>query len=160
MASGAAMSDLPVEETAVHDIELLLARKTDEVHRVAGDANRELRIFVRMLHRIEQRLLAEHVEIQMESALSKVHVDRAGSPRDRFRLALPVLRRDDRERVADAVARFGVRQARDRQTRREPAVRIASVHWVGAWRERLALAPAVRRVAGGFSVNDVRGNRQ
>ena len=39
-------------EGAVHHVELLLLRELDEVHRVAGHAHRELRILLRVLHRV------------------------------------------------------------------------------------------------------------
>src|SRR6187401_2301340 len=105
MVSGEAMSHLPMEETAVHDIELLLAREAHEVHRVSRNADGELRIFVRVFHRIEQRLLAQDVEIQMESTLAEEHVEAGDRAPDGRLLAFPVVGRDDRERVADAVLR-------------------------------------------------------
>src|SRR5678816_3839806 len=107
MASGEAMSHLSVEETAVHDIELLLAREAHEVHRVTRDADSELRIFVRIVHRIEQRLLAQDVEIHMESALAKEHVEAGDAAPDGRGFAFSVVCGDNRERVADAVLRFG-----------------------------------------------------
>ena len=46
-------------ERAVDHVHLLLAGQAHEVHRVAGDADREARIFLRMIHRVEQRLAIE-----------------------------------------------------------------------------------------------------
>ena len=37
---------------------------------------------------------------------------------------------------------------------------IAAMHRVGAWPERLALAPAVRRIAGRLAVDDIGRDRQ
>ena len=65
------------------------------------------------LHRIEQRLPAEHVEIDVEPALPEVGVQCADGPRDRLGIALTGFRRHDRYRVADAVLRMFVGQARD-----------------------------------------------
>src|SRR5215207_7911550 len=48
-------------ESAVDDVHLLLAGESDEVHRVAGHADGEARILLRMIHRVDQRLAIEHV---------------------------------------------------------------------------------------------------
>ena len=61
-------------------VELLLAREVDELHRIARDADREVRVFglFRMLHRIDQLVGAEDIDVQMVRALGEVIV-RAGN---------------------------------------------------------------------------------
>src|SRR5262245_40214743 len=48
-------------EGPVDDVHLLLAREPHEVHRVAGHPDRQARVLVGMLDRVEQRLAVEHV---------------------------------------------------------------------------------------------------
>ena len=72
-------------EGAVDDVELLLARQLDEVHRVARHPDRELRILLRMLHRVLQRLAVEHVDVDVEAAAREVRVERVDAARDRAR---------------------------------------------------------------------------
>src|SRR6056297_950426 len=62
---------LPVERP-VHHVELLLARQLDEVDGVARDADRELRVLLRVLHRVEQRLAVQHVDVNVEALLGEV----------------------------------------------------------------------------------------
>src|SRR5688572_30701365 len=113
MALGAVMSHLPVEEAAVHDVELLLTREPHEVHRITRNANRELRVLVWILHRVEQRLLLQDVEVHMESALAKEHVKASDGASDGCGIALTVVGWDDRQGVANTVLRFRIRQSRD-----------------------------------------------
>src|SRR4029079_3475196 len=51
----------PVKRPIDH-FHLLLARHPDEIHRVAGDPNRQVGIVLRMRHRVHQRLATEHVD--------------------------------------------------------------------------------------------------
>src|SRR3954464_3060555 len=59
MASGLAV------ESAIDDIHLLLARQPHEVDRVAGNADGELRVFLRVVHGVEQHLAVENVDVGM-----------------------------------------------------------------------------------------------
>src|SRR5690242_8407829 len=52
-------------EGPVDHVHLLLAREADEVDGVTRDADRQLRIFLGMLHRIEQRVAIEHVDVHV-----------------------------------------------------------------------------------------------
>src|SRR5262245_10104643 len=53
-------------EGAVDHVHLLLACESHEVDRVARYANREARILLRVLHRVEQRLAVQHVHVHVE----------------------------------------------------------------------------------------------
>ena len=63
-------------EGAADDIELLLARQSDKVDRVARDADGELRILVGIFHRVLKRVLVDDVEVHVEAAVFEVHVER------------------------------------------------------------------------------------
>src|SRR5262245_13922582 len=52
-------------ERAIDHVHLLFAREAHEVHCVARYADREARVLLRMLHRIEQRLAIEHVDVHV-----------------------------------------------------------------------------------------------
>ena len=95
-----------------------------------------------------KRRLVEHIEVHVEAAMVEIHVEGFDGGVDEFLVRQMRLLRRDRNGVADAVQRIVVGQFRHRQTRREPAVTVAAVHGIGAGREWLTLAAAVRRVAG------------
>src|SRR4030095_15412687 len=50
-------------ERAVDDIHLLLAGQPHEIDRIAGHADRQAGIFFRMIHRVEQRVAVQHVDV-------------------------------------------------------------------------------------------------
>ena len=64
-------------ERSVKYIELLLSGQIDELDSVTGYTDREVRILrlLRMLHSIDELLLAEYVHVQMMSALVEVTIE-------------------------------------------------------------------------------------
>src|SRR6187399_409293 len=63
-AAGA--SDMGVSvESAIDDVHLLLTGEPHEIHRVAGHADRQARILLGMIHRIEQRVSVQHVDVHV-----------------------------------------------------------------------------------------------
>ena len=48
-----------------NDIQLLFTRQLHKVHGIAGHADGQLRIFLRMFHRIHQQILVEHIDVEM-----------------------------------------------------------------------------------------------
>src|SRR4026209_1436856 len=52
-------------ERAIDHVHLLLLRETHEVHGVARHADREARVLFRVLHRVEQRLLVQDVDVHV-----------------------------------------------------------------------------------------------
>ena len=66
--------------TSGDDVELLLARQLDEVHRVAGDADGQLRVELGVVHGVQQRLAIEDVDVDVVAALQEVAA-RAGRSR-------------------------------------------------------------------------------
>src|SRR5580765_5012257 len=62
----AAASDMGVSvKGTVDHVHLLLARQPHEIHRVAGDADRQARIFLRMIHRVEQHVPVQDVDVHV-----------------------------------------------------------------------------------------------
>ena len=64
-------------ESPADDVELLFARQFDEVDRVARHANRQLRILLRMIHGVLQRLASEHVDVDVLAAFAEVTIEQA-----------------------------------------------------------------------------------
>src|SRR5262245_30165123 len=52
-------------EGPVDHVHLLLARQPHEVHRVARDANRQARVLLRVVHRVEQHVAVQHVHVHV-----------------------------------------------------------------------------------------------
>ena len=65
-------------ERARNYLFLLRARELVEIHRVAGDAHREVRIFFGAVHRFAQALPVEHVDVQVVRALCEIAVEQRG----------------------------------------------------------------------------------
>ena len=62
-------------EGAVDHIQLLLTRQLYEVRRVAGNTHRQLRITLRFLHGIDQRLAVEHINVDVVTVLREVAIE-------------------------------------------------------------------------------------
>src|SRR4051794_20969059 len=52
-------------EGAVDHVHLLLAREADEVDRVAGHPDGEARVLLWVVHRVQQRLAVQHVDVHV-----------------------------------------------------------------------------------------------
>gem|GEM_PF-6288936 len=121
---------------AGNDIELLLARQVDELHGIAGDADGEVRVLglFGVLHRVDELLCTEDIDVEMVSALSEVavhHVDeivRAFVKRVAERIGA------DRLGVGNAVKRILVGELRHGIERGEQTALLSAVAWVGARR--------------------------
>ena len=107
-----------------------------------------------------ERFAVHDVDIQVVRVLRKV----AAHDRDQivhaFLVGLAERARRDREGVGNAVAAVFIAELCDRVERGQRARLVAARHRVRARRERLALAAAVRRVAGLFAVHHVGGDGQ
>src|SRR3954451_14942749 len=62
-------------ERPVDHVHLPLARQADEVHGVAGHADGEAGVFLRMLHGFEQRVAVEHVDVHVIPGAAEVGVE-------------------------------------------------------------------------------------
>ena len=120
-----------------------------------------LRVFLRVIHRVEQHLAVEHIDVHVITAAAEERVHHADEVRDLiFGACGPSPCGTMRRRERNAVRRVAIRNLRDGRGRGHDAVRVPAVHRIGAGRERLALAAAIRRVAGVLAVNDVRRDGQ
>ena len=68
------MISSPAVEGPTDHIHLLLPGETDEVDRVSRNTNCQLRVLVWMLHRVEQRIAIENIQVHVEPALAAIRV--------------------------------------------------------------------------------------
>ena len=64
-------------EGPIDDVHLLLAREPHEIDGIARDANRQVRILLRVIHRIEQRVAIEHVHVHVIAGAAEERVEDA-----------------------------------------------------------------------------------
>src|SRR3982750_1786181 len=96
------VSDLAVESAANH-ISLLFRSKTDEIDGIAKNSNGELRVLVRILHSILERIFIDHVQVHVEPPSIEVEVERLDSFIDQLAFRQMRLLWSDGDRIADAV---------------------------------------------------------
>src|SRR6476620_1818417 len=65
-------------EGAVDDVQLLFAGEAHEVHRVAGDADGQARVLLRMVHGVDQRVAIEHVHVHVVPGAGEKRVEDRG----------------------------------------------------------------------------------
>src|SRR5688572_23179748 len=65
-------------ERAVDHVHLLLAGQADEVDRVARHADRQARVFLRVVDRIEQRVAVQHVDVHVIAGHAEIGVEDRG----------------------------------------------------------------------------------
>src|SRR5215831_5460032 len=74
--------ELLTMECSANDVHLLFARKTDEVDGITGYTNRETRIFLRMIDRIEKRFAVEYVDVHVKSGRAEERAQDRGEVGD------------------------------------------------------------------------------
>src|SRR6185436_20710942 len=77
--SGIAVSSM---ERPVDDVHLLLPRQPHEVDRVARYPNRQARILLGMVHRVDERVAIEHIDVHVIAGAGEERVEHAGEIRD------------------------------------------------------------------------------
>lgn len=144
------------------DIELLLARQVDELHGIAGHADREIRVlrFLRMLHAVDELIDAENIDVEVMRTLAEVAVHDAHERRDAVLLRVAERLGRDGLRVRDAVERVLIRQFRDGVQRSQEAVLLGAVRRVRARGKRRVGLAAVGQRTRGTAVDDVRRDGQ
>src|SRR5262249_23773670 len=108
-------SNLAVEGSADH-IPLLFRGQSDEVNRITGHANGELRVLVRVLHRVFECVLIDDVQVHVEPTVIEIDVESLCGGIDQFTIGQVRLLRRNGHGVTDAVLRVLVGKLRDRQT--------------------------------------------
>ena len=103
-------------EGAADHILLLFAREPDEIDGIARHPNGELRIFVRILHRVLSVSLSRTFRFMWKPPWAKYMSMAFDRGIDQLFLGQMRLLRGDRNGVADAVQRILVRQLGDRKT--------------------------------------------
>src|SRR5215471_16425765 len=135
------------------DIHLLLARQPHEIDRIAGYADRQARILLRVIHRIHQRLAVQHVDVHVIAGGSEKRVQHRGEIGDALVAQAPEPDRHDRRRQRDAVGCIAIGNLGDRRRRGVDAVAVAAMHRIRTGRKRLTAPAPVGRVAGRLSVH-------
>src|SRR5687768_15788252 len=107
-----------------------------------------MRIFFRMIHRIDKRFPVQNVDIDVVAGDAEESVEHAGQILNPVVLssAEPLRRHGGGER--DAILRIAIRYFCNGSGGGVKPVLVAAVHWVSSWSERLATFAAVRCVAG------------
>src|ERR1700751_4751890 len=62
-------------ECAIDYIHLLLASQAHKVHRVPRDADRKMRILLRMFHRVKKRIAIQHIYIHVIASHTKEGIE-------------------------------------------------------------------------------------
>ncbi|ABU77688.1 hypothetical protein ESA_02442 [Cronobacter sakazakii ATCC BAA-894] len=154
-----------LSESTGDDVLLLFFRQRVETHRVTRHTNGQLRVFLRMLHRIQQHFAVHDVHVQVLTAFDRrfmmeVTVHQARQVGFAHFVVFTQRVRHDREGIRDTIFRIGERQFSNRGQRSDSAFLVTAVHRVSTWAERCASAAAIRGVTGFLTINHVRGNGQ
>src|SRR5690349_16525521 len=103
----------PAMERPVQHVQLLLARQPHEVHCVSRYTNRKTRIFLRMVHRVQQRIPIEHIHVHVITGRAEERVKhRAQVWRAIFFNSAETFRQQRRSQ-RNAISRIAVRNLRD-----------------------------------------------
>src|SRR5512142_2887556 len=79
LASSEAVSGTSASmEGAGDDVHLLLARQPHEVHGIAGDADGQARVFLRVVHGVHQRLAVQDVDVHVVAGGAEERVEHGG----------------------------------------------------------------------------------
>src|SRR5215203_3542999 len=99
---GAISISLSVER-AVDHIHLLLAGQPHEVYRVTGYADRQARILLRMIHRIQQCIAVQDVDVHVIAGRPEEAVENGRQVRDPVILVAAEPGRNERRRQGNTV---------------------------------------------------------
>src|SRR3954453_4265878 len=69
-------------EGAIDYVHLLFAAQSNEIHRVSRDAYCELRVFLGMVHRIQQHFAIQYIHVHVEAGRSEESVKNVSQVRD------------------------------------------------------------------------------
>src|SRR3954451_17016097 len=85
-------------ERAIDHVHLLFASQAYEVHRIAGHANGQARVVFGMVHRIEQGLAVQHIDVHAVAGDAEEAVHDRRQVRDPVRFGAPEAARNERRR--------------------------------------------------------------
>ena len=72
-------------ERTIDHVELLLSAEPDEIHRVTGDPNRQLRIPLGVIHRVHECFTIEDVDVDVVALLGEIPIEQPSQIRDASR---------------------------------------------------------------------------
>src|SRR6185437_12019341 len=133
-------------ERTVDYIHLLLTSETNEVHGISRDADRQVRVFFRMIHAIQKGVAIQDIHVHVVTRNAEESVKHASQ------ICNPVLRNsseplgNQRGSKRDAIGGVTERNFCNRRSRGVNAVLVAAMHGIGARREGLAPTPSIRSV--------------
>src|ERR1700751_4306544 len=142
-------------ECAVDYIHLLLASQAHKVHRVPGDANRKMRILLRMFHRVKKRIAIKHIYIHVIASHAKECIEHVTKIcHSVFHNPTKTLR-DKRRSERNSVSCIAIGNLGDRRRRGVDAMLITAMHRICPRCEWLALPASIRCIARALSVDHV-----
>src|SRR3954451_21606304 len=96
-------------ESAIDYVHLLLAAQSNEIHRVSRDAYCELRVFLGVVHRIQQHFALQHFYVHVEASRSEESVKNVSQVRYTLCHYSSQLLRDQGTSERDAVGGVPIR---------------------------------------------------
>src|SRR3954447_13262980 len=142
-------------EGAIDYVHLLFAAQSNEIHRVTRDAYCELRVFLGMVHRIQQHFAIQHIYVHVEARCSEERVKNISQVRDTVCHYSTQAFRDQCAGERDAVGCVPIGDFSHRCCRSMDTVCVASMHRIRAWSEGFSTPPPIGRVTCILSVYDV-----
>src|SRR4051795_721149 len=100
-----------------------------------------------MIHGVHQSLAVQDIDVHVVAGNAEKAVENRSEVRDPLVLSPSQSRWNERGCQRNAVRCVAIWNFRYRCCGRLDAMTIAAMHWVGTWRERLALSPSIWRVS-------------
>src|SRR5690606_13347017 len=154
-----------LSESTGDNVLLLFFRQGVKTYCVARYADGQLRIFLRMFHRVEQHFTVHHVHVQVLTTFNGRFVEEVTIHQTRevsFTYFVVFTQRiwHVREGVRDTIFRVSKRQVGDGGQRGNSTFLVTTVHWVSTRTEWRTRATTVRSVTGFLTIHNVRRDGQ
>src|SRR4051794_8944666 len=139
-------------ERPVDNVHLLLAGQTHEVHSVARNTDRQVRIVLRMVYCVEKHVAIQDIHIHVKPGRAEESIQHAGQIRNSIGRNTAEALWNQGGGEGDTILRVTVRYLRNGSACRMQSMRVAALHRIRARCEGLAASTAIRRVAGGLAI--------
>src|SRR5690606_13032954 len=154
-----------LSESTGNDVFLLFFSQRVETYCVARYTDGQLRIFLRMFHRIEQHFTVHDVHVQVLTTFDgrfvvEVTIHQACQVGLTHFIVFTQRVWHDGEGVRDTIFRVGKRQFSNGGQRGNGTFLVATVHWVSTWAEWRASTTTIWGVTGFLTIHNVRGDGQ
>ena len=138
----------------------MLPGQFDEIDRIAGNADGELRVLLWMIHGVQQRLTVHHIDVHVVAMFFCIGVQQRHKISDAVLLLLAEGLRHNGEGIGDAVFCILKRNLCYRGERCQRAVGIPAMHGIGAGCQRYTALSAVRSRTGRLAIDHIGGDGQ